>query len=122
MSRPRTRADAAQRDAAELVTGTETGIREWLAGVKRDPDSGMSAATFDTRVEAPRLPGSAAKQAYKALERRGFTMVAPPESFRVHGTVGPLTDGELEHAETWGRVLGRAMTRHTPRHPRGATV
>jgi hypothetical protein len=109
MSRARTRADAAHRGDTEIVTGTEVGVREWLTALPTNPEALLHAATFDTRVEAPRLPGSAAKQAHHALARRGFVMVAPPESFRVHGTVGPLVTGELEHAEAWGEQLGRTM-------------
>lgn len=70
------------------------------------PSSAISAATFDTRVDKPRMPGSAAKAAKKELRELGFIIANKPESFRVHGYEGPLLDGERDRAERWGRDLG----------------
>ena len=52
------------------------------------------------------LTGSAAKGIAKRLRHHGFEPVAEPESFFVHGTEGPLKDGELERAAAWARALG----------------
>lgn len=113
MSRPRTRADAAHQSDDDVVTGTEVGIREWLVALRPNPDAHLRAAAFDTRIDAPRLPGSAAHRAHHLLARHGFTMICPPETFHVHGTGGPLVAGEIDRARQWGDELGRSLTRES---------
>lgn len=103
MSRPRTRQDAAKQAGGELVS-KRIGMREWLAALHTP--RGMAAATFDTRVSKPHLPGSAARAAEKRLRRLGFRIAAPAESFYVEGSVGPLLDGERDRAAHWGEQLG----------------
>jgi hypothetical protein len=103
LSRPSTRADAAAKGHRAVESAT-MGLREWLDGVVL-PSSRSSFATFDTRVNRPRLPGSAAKKAAKRLHRKGGTQVVDPESFWVEGSEGPLLDGELERARAWGGAL-----------------
>ena len=103
MSRPRTRQDAAKQASGELVS-KRIGMREWLAALQAP--RGMAAATFDTRVSKPHLPGSAARAAEKRLRRLGFRIAAPAESFYVEGTLGPLLDGERDRAAHWGEQLG----------------
>ena len=106
MSRARSRADAIQRGARRPVDAI--GLREWLGAqpqTKRAP-----IATFDTRVtKARRLPGSAAKAAARAARRHGYVTVAPPHTFWVQDTQGPLVDGELDRARDWGRELATAV-------------
>lgn len=69
------------------------------------------AACFDTRFEKSKvLTGSAAKTMTKKLRRRGYRMVAPPESFFVEGTEGPLKEGELDRARAWGTSIGALAT------------
>lgn len=102
MTRSSTRESAvAQQGAPRAPT---RGIREWLVELT-PPKSAISAATFDTRVNKPRLPGSAAKAARRELRELGFEIAAKQQSFRVHGYEGPLIDGELDRAEQWGRGL-----------------
>lgn len=86
-----------------------TGIREWLdpLGPSVPP---MAFATFETRVRRPRAPGSAAKQAAKALRRHGGTEIAAPVSFWIHGIGGPLLDGELDRARVWALDLADVIT------------
>lgn len=99
MSRARTRADASQRHAAPHQP--DRGLREWLEGLER-PTRVLRAVTFDTRVDRPHLPGSAARSARNELRLRGFdTRSLGPETFRVHGYEGPLVDGEIERAAEW---------------------
>lgn len=110
MSRPTTRADAG-RQGADQQTTAGTGLREWLEkvseGIARPP-----AAAFDTKISRPRLPGSAARAARNRLRRAGFPTGLPAENFYVHGTPGPLVDGELARAHAWGERLTRqAKTR-----------
>jgi Flavodoxin len=103
MSRPQTRQDAARQAPAGLVS-PGSGLREWLATLQAP--AGIAAATFDTRIRKPRLPGSAARAAEKRLRRLGFRMVAPAASFHVEGTLGPLQEGEQQRARRWGESVG----------------
>jgi hypothetical protein len=103
MSRPQTRQDAARQAAAGLVS-RGIGLREWLAALQGP--AGIAAATFDTRISKPRVPGSAARAAEKRLRRLGFRIVAPAASFYVEGTSGPLQEGEKQRARRWGESVG----------------
>jgi hypothetical protein len=104
MSRERTRDSAAQQVAGDVVS-TGEGLREWLGTVTGgSPDTG--AAAFDTRIDKPRLPGSAAHGAERRLRRLGFQIIEPAASFYVTDTSGPLVQGEQERAHHWGELLG----------------
>lgn len=111
MSRMSTR-----RSAAEQAGGgsqpAETGLREWLALAEKAP-TGARAAAFDTRMDRPRLPGSAAAGAARRLRRLGYDLIARPETFRVIGTQGPLREGELDRARAWGVEVARSVTNAT---------
>ncbi|MDJ0333879.1 hypothetical protein QMG83_01430 [Salinibacterium sp. G-O1] len=102
MSRKSTREGARQQDADVHVPAR--GIREWLDDLT-PVTVPIPSAAFDTRVNSPRLPGSAAKAARHELRSRGFDVAIKPVSFRVHGYQGPLVDGELERAAAWARGL-----------------
>lgn len=102
MTRASTRASAVEQHGAPSAPAL--GIREWLHVLENAP-SGTRGATFDTRVDKPRLPGSAARAAKQELKSLGFDIVAKQESFRVHDYAGPLVDGELERAGEWARQL-----------------
>lgn len=84
------------------------------------PLRGVRAATFDTRYRgATWLMGSAASEAAKRLGKAGARLAAPPESFFI-ARGGPLEDqgleaGELERAESWGRVVGAAAASRAPK-------
>jgi flavodoxin len=82
------------------------GAREWLEGLRQA--KGKMAAAFDTRFGKPRwLTGSAALRIARRLERSGYRVIAPPESFFVIHTEGPLRDGEVDRARTWGAEIAR---------------
>jgi flavodoxin len=66
--------------------------------------AGVSVAAFDTRTKTT-VFGYAAPKMAKALTKSGGTLSAPPEGFFVHGTKGPLLDGEVGRAISWGRGL-----------------
>lgn len=102
MTRRTTRAAAVQGNGAPRAP--ERGIREWLDELT-PVSPPKRAAAFDTRVAEPRIPGSAAKAARHELRSLGFDVTAKAETFRVHGYEGPLVDGELDRAESWGRAL-----------------
>ena len=81
------------------------GVRGWIDAL---PDGawGPRAAVFDTRANKPvLLVGSAARGMAHRLRRRGYTLATEPESFFVHGTPGPLEEGELDRAAEWGKGL-----------------
>src|SRR5664279_4120796 len=103
MSRPTTRDDALSKSEGAGVLSKGDGLREWLDAVHMELD--VPAVAFDTRINKPRVPGSAAHAAQRRLRHIGCTTVAPAESFYVHGTKGPLVDGEVDRAQQWGRQL-----------------
>ena len=53
------------------------------------------------------LPGSAARALRRHLGRAGVRSVVATANFYVTGRSGPLADGELERARSWGRHLVR---------------
>jgi hypothetical protein len=72
---------------------------------------GVAAACFDTRFEKSRiLTGSAARTMTKKLGRKGYRVIAEPESFFVTETEGPLKDGEIERARRWGESIASLAT------------
>ena len=103
MSRPSTRADAQAKGGTPAV-GPTTGVREWLHRLD-PPERDVHAATFDTRIHSPHVPGSAAVGAWRLLSKGGFDVSAEAESFWVTGITGPLRDGELDRAYAWGVSL-----------------
>ncbi|HET6210567.1 MAG TPA: flavodoxin domain-containing protein [Jatrophihabitans sp.] len=112
MSRPRSRAAAAQQAAAEHLpmdaSAPGPGLREWLGRVPL-PERHCRSAAFDTRVDAPALvTGRAAPKIQKLLRRRGLLPLLPPESFLVDRR-SRLRDGELDRAREWGGRLARVL-------------
>lgn len=81
-------------------------LRTWLEGL--DPGSGWGAA-FDTRVRGPF--GKGAPEIGKQLEARGYVCITEPDGFVVRGKHGPLRDGEIERARSWGADLAREVER-----------
>jgi hypothetical protein len=106
MSRERTRESAAVQAAGDVASAGQ-GLREWLGSVTGG--SRAIAAAFDTRINKPRMPGSAAHGAEKRLRRLGFRVLVPAASFYVTDTSGPLVAGERERARRWGELLGSTM-------------
>ena len=105
MSRTTTRQDAVNQGAKGDPT---IGLREWLEGLPEGNDAPFAA--FDTRVDmVRRLPGSAAKAAAKMARKRGYQLLARPESFYVQDVQGPLLDGEVQRAEVWGTQLAQSL-------------
>lgn len=98
----------AATQADEPLVSPAGGVREWLNAVER-PRTGVGAAAFDTRIDKPRVPGSAARGAAKRLRRLGFRVVAAAESFYVSGTKGPLVPGEVERAHRWAEQVAARL-------------
>jgi hypothetical protein len=49
--------------------------------------------------------GYAAEPIADRLQKKGGTLVTPPEGFYVGDTEGPLLDGELERATAWAQDI-----------------
>jgi hypothetical protein len=111
LSRPGTRQDAV-RQGGTRPDAAKIGLREYLDACPML--TGLAAAAFDTRVDKPFLPGSAARKADRQLRRLGCRLIVPPASFRVAGTPGPLVDGEAERAARW--AVGLAAILLTDKH------
>lgn len=111
LPRENTRRGAAQQAQGDAAT-VGPGVREWLATLP-SVRSGARAVTFDTRFAKSRwLTGSAARTASARLRRLGYQVVTT-ESFFVTGTQGPLRDGEIERARTWGARLAETFAAST---------
>jgi hypothetical protein len=80
-----------------------------VKALEQQVPASLAVAEFDTRLDKPRwLTGSAANLMAKQLKRVGVS-IAPPESFLVTGTEGPLEPGELERAAEWAHKLREAF-------------
>jgi hypothetical protein len=107
LSTPDTR-HAAQDETSTPVISRDLGVREWLAAlVVLSPRT--RTAAFDTHVKQRWVPGSASHKIAHALARKGLSPAAEPISIRVDGTTGPLLEGELDRARTWGETLSRRL-------------
>jgi Flavodoxin domain len=79
------------------------GLRKWLS---QQSGNGRPAAAFDTRLDrSPLLTGAAARGIAKRLRRRGYEVIADPESFLVEDSEGPPAEGELDRARAWAESL-----------------
>ena len=94
-------------DADGPVISLDMGIREWMGNLPRV--SGTAAATFDTSIRKPNLPGSAARGAAKRLKKVGYRILVPAEIFFVEGGKGPITDGEIDRARQWGQNVAEVF-------------
>jgi hypothetical protein len=68
----------------------------------------LRVATFDTSIPDRVGLGTAAGAAAQALRDRGIEAGVGP-SFFVTGMEGPLADGELGRANSWGRALALTL-------------
>ena len=77
---------------------------------------GVKVAAFDTRISTVdvnsrflnilvKLFGYAAKPIAYKLEKKGGSLIIPPEGFLVKDSKGPLKDGELERAADWAKLI-----------------
>ena len=82
-------------------------VQKFLSGAAAPAVKGIRVAAFDTRIPAKwvMIFGYAAGRIAKSLKKNGGNLVAEPEPFFVNGKEGPLRDGELERASSWGKRL-----------------
>lgn len=112
MTRAATRQGAREeaREAHLEPVSAGRGVREWLAELAPTHRPALAAA-FDTAVQTTWFPtGSAARGEEKALRHAGYRIVAGPEHFYVKESHGPLVDGELERARSWGTKLAEELS------------
>ena len=98
-----------------LIVGSPThggwfteAIKGWLDQLPATTLQGIRGAAFDTRTPPTmlsRIFGFAAPRIATRLEKRGMTLLVPPEGFLVRGIKGPLRDGELMRAADWAKGL-----------------
>ena len=80
-------------------------LRSWLDAL---PAGSGYAAAFETRIWWS--PRGATGTIEKKLARAGYERLAKAEKFIVREKYGPLRDGELERARTWGARLRASFT------------
>jgi hypothetical protein len=112
MSRPSTRksaVNATRRPTTTLALDPEShgpGVRDWLASL---PPVKAKAVAFDTRFTGPAaITGRASRGIARGLRRRGFQVVAKPESFFVDKQ-NRLRAGEEDRAVAWGEQLAAKL-------------
>ncbi|GAB7006658.1 hypothetical protein JCM18899A_41310 [Nocardioides sp. AN3] len=107
LSSPGTREEALRRGAPP---GHATiGLQEWLTHLEADRQ-GLVVATFDTRLALfERLTLAAATAMGDLARERGFRVVGEPMGFFVEHTRGPVLEGEILRATSWGRSLAAEL-------------
>ena len=79
-------------------------IMNFLKKLSKDQLKGVKSTSFDTRVKLF-IHGDAANKISRVLEGIGAEIVVKPQAFFVKGKEGPLFDGELERAQSWGELI-----------------
>jgi hypothetical protein len=79
-------------------------MRGWLRRLARH---GARFAAFETRIWWS--PRGATGDIEKGMRKAGYRLIAKSQRFVVEGTYGPLRDGELHRARTWGTELAAAV-------------
>jgi Flavodoxin len=112
MSRPRSRkwaAGMAAKPSNDLVLDRDAegpGVRDWLTSLGHGD---TKVAAFDTRFNGlAGFTGRASKAISRKLRKRGFEMVAKPESFLVDSK-HHLQPGEEARAQEWGKRLAASV-------------
>ena len=80
-------------------------MRSWLERLPRG--SGRGAA-FETKLKWS--PGGATGAIERGLEQAGYRRLASGRKFVVTGRTGPLREGELDAARSWGAKLAATLT------------
>jgi flavodoxin I len=82
-------------------------IRDFLKDLSESVIHDLNVAAFDTRLSTRlvKIFGYAAGKIASNLKKKGGILIAPPEPFFVQGRKGPLKEGELERAASWGNDL-----------------
>lgn len=78
-------------------------LRAWLEAL---PPGHRRSAAFETRIWWS--PRGAAGDIEGRFRRAGYSTIAKAQKFVVTGKYGPLREGELDRARSWGGDLARA--------------
>jgi len=110
-----------------LIVGSPTrvfkpikAIMNFLNKIPLNVLKGVKVAAFDTRISTAdvnsrllnilvKLFGYAAKPIAYKLEKKGGSLIIPPEGFFVKDSEGPLKDGELERAADWAKLIMKTL-------------
>ena len=94
-----------------------TAMTNFLNSLPGNSLKGVRVAAFDTRLTTSKIEGTpilaffvkmfgyAARPIAARLEKKGGTLILPPEGFFVEDTEGPLQEGELERAAIWATQM-----------------
>lgn len=110
LSRESSRADAAE-SAPDGIISDNGGIRDWLGELAKGSPK-IQVATWDTRLEQPRLltkMDHAAGTIRRRLHSLGYGPCLGEEHFSVQDKEGPLVPGEAERAHDWGQTLASEL-------------
>lgn len=77
-------------------------MRVWLETV---PAGRGGAVAFESGFKLS--PGGSRKAIIQGLGRAGYRQAAKGQRFLVHGSYGPVHDGELDRARAWGAELAK---------------
>ena len=93
-------------------------VTNFLKSIPKNGLKGVKVAAFDTRMTEEEINsavfilrilvnifGYAARPISDRLVKKGGQLIVPPEGFFVHGTEGPLKEGELERASDWAKQI-----------------
>jgi flavodoxin len=86
-------------------------VRSWLDSLPASALAGKRVAAFDTRIHMPRwvfFARYAAPLLAGRLRKLGGKLIGKPDGFFVVDREGPLAEGEVARARTWGAEIGRA--------------
>lgn len=101
-----------------LIAGSPThggmpspAMAEFLDSLPAESLTGKPVVAFDTRVGMRwvKFFGFAGRRIADKLDALGGHRMSEPQGFYVRGKEGPLRDGEIERATTWGRELVQAV-------------
>lgn len=98
-----------EADAPSPPDLSHPSLRSWLDELT--PGRGRSAA-FETRIWWS--PRGATGTIEKRLSRLGYRPIARAQKFVVRDKYGPLREGELNRARSWGRELRNAIQAERP--------
>lgn len=79
-------------------------LRHWLESL---PPSNAAAASFETKLRWS--PGGATGAIDERLHDAGFRTIAKGQKFWVKTPYGPLREGEVDRARTWGSELAASV-------------
>ena len=92
------------RKAPRPADVSHRSMRKWLAAL---PHGRGPAAAFETRIWWS--PRGATGDIERGLQTAGYTIDVKAGRFVVEATYGPMREGELERARTWGAHLAETL-------------